>query len=93
MKTLMIGTGILLILVAVALILAATQLKTVAHTAIERSVGIAFLTDVSVEDVDIGLREGEVKGRQGPARFDGYHPEKDPYFRTLLQVVAGYHGP
>jgi len=61
LKTLMIATGILLILVAVALILAATQLKTVAHTAIERSVGIAFLTDVSVEDVDIGLREGRIE--------------------------------
>lgn len=61
LKTLMIVTGILLILIAVVVILAATQLKTVAHTAIERSLGIAFLTDVSVEDVAIGLREGHIE--------------------------------
>ena len=61
LKTLMIGTGILLILVAVAVILAVTQLKTVARTGIERSLGIAFLTDVSLEDVDVGLRDGRLE--------------------------------
>ena len=61
LKTLMIGTGILLILVAVAVILAVTQLKTVARTGIERSLAIAFLTDVSLEDVDVGLRDGHLE--------------------------------
>ncbi|MFO7976911.1 MAG: hypothetical protein R6V12_20050 [Candidatus Hydrogenedentota bacterium] len=73
MKTLTIGIGIVLILIAVLLILAATQLKTVAHTGIERSLGIAFLTDVTVEDVDIGLREGHIEMRNlvvgNPASF------------------------
>ncbi len=57
----MVGAGILLILVAVLLILAATQLKTVVRSGIEKSLSIAFLTDVTVQDVDIKLHEGHIE--------------------------------
>ena len=61
LKTLMVSIGIVLILIAVLLLLAATQLKTVARGGIERTLSLAFLTDVTVEDVDIVLQEGHVE--------------------------------
>ena len=61
LKTLMIGIGILLILTAVLLIIAATQLKTVTRSGLEHTLSIAFLTDVTVEDVDLALHEGHIE--------------------------------
>jgi uncharacterized protein involved in outer membrane biogenesis len=61
LKTLMVGTGILLILIAVLLIVAATQLKTVARSGIEHSLSLAFLTDVTVGEVGVVLHEGHIE--------------------------------
>ncbi|HOF40194.1 MAG TPA: hypothetical protein PLD73_08980 [Candidatus Hydrogenedentes bacterium] len=61
LKTLMVSIGIVLILIAILLLLAATQLKTVARSGIERTLSFAFLTDVSVESVDLVLQEGHVE--------------------------------
>lgn len=60
-KTLVISTGILLILIAVALILAVTQVKTVARSGIERSLSLAFLTDVTTGNVDVALHTGHIE--------------------------------
>lgn len=57
----MVLIGMVLILAAILLLLAATQLKTVARSGIERSLSFAFLTDVSVDSVDLALWEGHVE--------------------------------